>query len=100
MEDKAVQGQGAGSHVLIDIHNRKVIAILDSVPGMRTTAAKVVGVALNPEPMGTQAIVSVRNTGNTLFKGKGTIALLGSKGAVQHYPFMIDTVLPNAVAKI
>lgn len=100
MENKAVQGQGAGSHVLIDVHYRQVIAIMDSVPGMRSTAAKIVGVALNPEPAGTQAVVSVRNTGNVLLKGNGAIALLGSKGAMQRYPFAVGTILPSAVAQI
>ncbi|MDB5058287.1 MAG: putative protein of unknown function cell surface, partial [Chloroflexi bacterium] len=83
LENKIIQQQGAGSHLLLDVHYRKVIAILDSVPGVRTASAQVAGVALNPEPKGSQAVVSVRNTGNVLFKGKGTVELLGSKGAVQ-----------------
>jgi hypothetical protein len=86
--------------VLIDVHYRKVIAILDSVPGLRSATAKVVGVTLKPELKGTQAVVSVRNTGDILFKGKGTVALIGSKGTMQHYPFTIDTILPSAVAQI
>ena len=100
MENKAVQGQGAGSHVLIDVHYRKVIAIMDSVPGVRWVSAKVVGVALTKQAKGTQAVVGVRNTGNILLKGKGTIELLGSKGAVQRFPFTIGTILPSAVAQI
>jgi hypothetical protein len=100
LENKITQQQGAGSHLLIDVHYRKVIAILDSVQGIRTAAAKVAGVALYPEPKGSQAVVSVRNTGNILFKGKGTLELLGSKGAVQSLPFKIDTILPSAVAQI
>jgi hypothetical protein len=100
MENKAVEGQGAGSHVLIDVHYRKVIAIMDSVPGVRWASAKVVGVALTKQAKGTQAVVGVRNTGNILFKGKGTVALLGSKGAVESIPFTIDTILPSAVTRI
>lgn len=100
VENKAVQQQGTGSHLLIDVHYRQGIAILDSVPGTRTAAARVLGVALHPEPTGSQAIVSVRNTGNVLFKGSGTVDLLGNKGAVQSLPFKIDTILPGAVARI
>jgi hypothetical protein len=100
LENKTSQQQGAGSHLLIDVHYRKVLAILDSVPGVRTAAAQVAGVALNPEPKGSQAVISVRNTGNVLFKGKGMVELLGSKGAVQSLPFKIDTILPSAVAQI
>jgi hypothetical protein len=100
LENKTVQGQGAGSHLLIDVHYRQAIAILAAVPGVRTLAARVEGVTLKPEPKGSQAVVSVRNTGNILFKGKGTIELLGSKGAVESMPFTIDTILPPAVTQI
>jgi hypothetical protein len=100
MENKAVQGTGTGSHVLIDVHYRKVIAILDSVPGVRWAAANVAGVALNPAFRGAQAVVSVRNTGNTLLHGKGTVTIIGSKSAMQQFAFKIDTILPSQVAKI
>jgi len=97
-ENEQIQRRGQGSHVLIDVHYRRVIAVVLQAAGPLRTAARFRGVTLTTADPGSQAVVTLRNSGNVLLKGTGT--LTGSGRRTVATPFMLDTVLPAATDRV
>ncbi len=99
-ENEQTQSQGRGSHVLIDVHYRRVIAAVLVAPGPQRLAARVAGVTLAPTSVGSQATVALRNSGNVLLKGTGTVSVQGHGTRMATTPFALDTVLPAAMSYV
>lgn len=99
VQNERVQA-GGGGDVLIDVHYRRVIAVLVSVPGERTVTLEVGGVSLSPAADGSQAQVELRNTGNVLVRGKGTLELAGEGQSSDPLAFTFGTLLPDAQASV
>jgi hypothetical protein len=95
-ENARIQQQGRGSHVLIDVHYRRVIAVVLEAPGVRRTAAHVTDVTLTTAAPGSQAVVALRNSGTVLLTGTGTLTVTGRGTRTVATPFTLDTVLPAA----
>jgi len=100
VENAQVQRRGQGSHVLIDVHYRRVIAVVLEAPGMLRTAAHVKDVTLATAAPGSRAVVALRNSGNVLLKGTGTLAVTGKGRRTVVMPFTLDTVLPAAIDRV
>jgi len=100
-EDLRVQSTGAGSHVLIDVHERRALAVVVRVPGAAATAAvQIAGASLALQGTGSQAVVAVRNAGALLAHGAGTIEIMGGQATTGALPFTIGTLLPGGVAHV
>ncbi len=99
-ENAQVQRRGQGSHVLIDVHYRRVIAVVLMVPGMLRTAARFRGVTLTTAALGSQAVVALRNSGNVLLTGTGMLTVTGRGRRTVATPFTLDTVLPTATDRV
>ncbi len=99
-ENAQVQRRGQGSHVLIDVHYRRVIAMVLVAPGVLRTAARVRGVTLTTVALGSQAVVALRNSGTVLLTGTGTLTVTGKGRRTVATPFTLDTVLPAATDRV
>ncbi len=99
-ENAQVQRRGRGSHVLIDVHYRRVIAMVLEAPGVLRTAAHVRGVTLMTAALGSQAVVVLRNSGTVLLTGTGTLTVTGKGRRTVATPFTLDTVLPAATDRV
>ena len=99
-ENEQIQRRGRGSHVLIDVHYRRVIAVVLVAPGAQRTAVHLRGVTLTTATPGSQAIVALRNSGNVLLTGTGTLAVRGRGAWTAAMPFRLDTVLPAATDRV
>lgn len=99
-ENEQIQRRGRGSHVLIDVHYRRVIAVVLQAPGTLRTAARFRGVTLTTAAPGSQAVVALRNSGNVLLKGTGTLAVTGKGRRTVVMLFTLDTVLPAAIDRV
>jgi len=99
-ENEQIQRRGQGSHVLIDVHYRRVIAVVLVAPGVLRTAAHVRGVTLTTAAPGSQAVVALRNSGTVLLTGTGALTVTGRGRRTVAMPFTLDTVLPAATDRV
>ncbi len=101
-EDLRVQSTGAGSHVLIDVHERRALAVVVRAPGAAATAAlQIAGASLAAlQGTGSQVVVTVRNAGALLAHGAGTVEIAGGQATTGALPFTIGTLLPGGVAHV
>lgn len=101
-EDLRVQSTGAGSHVLIDVHERRALAVVVRAPGAAATAAlQITGASLAAlQGTGSQVVVTVRNVGALLAHGAGTVEIAGGQATTGALPFTIGTLLPGGVAHV
>jgi len=100
VENAQVQRRGQGSHVLIDVHYRRVIAVVLVAPGVLRTAAHVRGVTLTTAAPGSQAVVALRNSGTVLLTGTGALTVTVRGRRTVAMPFTLDTVLPAATDRV
>jgi len=100
IEDMRTQSQGRGSHLLIDVHYRQVVAIVVAAPGAGPPLAHIVAVALAARTPGALATLSVRNAGQVMVRGHGTITISSGRAGAGALPFTLDTILPGAVSHI
>jgi len=99
-ENEQIQRRGRGSHVLIDVHYRRVIAAVLVAPGVWRTAAHLRGVTLTTAAPGSRAVVALRNSGDVLLTGTGTLTVTGRGRRTVATPFTLDTVLPAATDRV
>jgi hypothetical protein len=93
-EDTQMLRTTAGPQLLIDMHYRHVLAVVVNVPGRTSTALTITGVHL-ATPHGTsEAVVDVRNPGNLLVNGQGTLEVTVGTSSTGKMPFSLDTLLP------
>jgi hypothetical protein len=100
VENERVEAQGAGSNIMIDIHYRKLIAALVNVPSERSVRLEVGKIELTPADKGSRALVELRNEGNVLLKGNGSIEIGGGQASSGPVPFTVDTILPASQVQI
>lgn len=100
VEDERVQTQGAGSTVLIDVYYRQVSSVVVTVPGARLGALAIETVVLDTVGQGSRVLVQLRNTGNVLQKGKGTIGIAGGQATTGALPFTFPSTLPGSSSQI
>jgi len=79
---------------------RQVIPIAVDVPGLHHSALAVGGVGLMLQGGGSEAVLTVRNSGNTLLRGKGSLEIIAGQASSGQLPFSFDTMLPSATCQI
>ena len=99
-EDTHGRSQRAGSQFMITMLYREVIPVLMQAPGARVSAASIGGATLRPYQKGSVLQITVRNTGNVLWRGKGTARIGGKAGSGTALPFAVGTILPKAQAQV
>jgi hypothetical protein len=95
VEDMRISQSGTGSPLVINVHYRRAIAVVVTVPGERTAALEVDSVALVRDVRGVRAVVQVRNTGNILFKARGTLEISGDQAMGKAQAFSVETLIPS-----
>jgi hypothetical protein len=99
-EDTSAKIVKPSGQFVISLHYREVIPIVVSAPGKQIYGAKVGGVMLTAAGKGSQAGVTIRNTGNVRWRGQGTLQVGGKHSKATSFPFMVGTILPGASASI
>ncbi len=99
-ENTQAQDRTPGARVMIVVHYRRVIAVVVEAPGPLRTAARVRDVTLTTAALGSQAVVALRNRGNDLLTGTGTLTVTGAGKRTIGTPFTLDTVLPAATDRV
>ena len=84
------------TNVQIRIRNLTIVAVQVNVPGPRIVGFTVGAVTTGGQKGFQQVIVHFANTGNSLSKPTGTVAIFDSSGAViERLAFAMDTFLPQ-----
>ncbi len=99
-ENEQAQNRTLGARMMIVVHYRRVIAVVLVAPGVLRTTVHFRGVTLTTANPGSQAIVALRNSGNVLLTGTGTLAVRGRGAWTAAMPFRLDTVLPAATDRV
>lgn len=100
VQDEKLQSQGTGTSVLIDVHYRQVLAVVVAVPGTLTPAMAIGEVTLVPAARGSRAVVELRNSGNVLLKGTGTVEIGEGQSGSGALQFAVGTLLPDATSLV
>jgi WxL interacting protein linking bacterial and host surfaces len=95
VEDMRISQSGTGSPLVINVHYRRALAVVVTVPGERTAALEVDSVAFARDVRGVRAVVQVRNTGNILLKAKGTVEVSGDQAMGKAQAFSVETLIPS-----
>lgn len=84
-----------GSSFRIDVRTLTVIAVKTTVPGPRPAALDVDGVKGGGLHSYQQLFLHLRNSGNVLLKGSGSVSVSGDGRAAKHAKFTLDTFVPR-----
>ena len=86
-----------GSSFRIDVRTLTVIAVQVRVPGPRSPGLMIDGVRAGGMPSYQQIFVGLRNDGNVLFKGSGSLVVRNEDGRVlKRSSFRLDTFVPDS----
>ncbi|HEU5318836.1 MAG TPA: DUF916 domain-containing protein [Chloroflexota bacterium] len=93
----AVAGSQPGQQFSVRVQTRTVVAVVVNVPGVRETRLAVSGVEVERRPDAAYLVIRVRNTGNTLAKGQGTVLVnrAGDTTPLISGPIALETTVPG-----
>lgn len=102
IEDARPQPHGAGTSFLINVHYRKVLAVVATVTGASGTVPtplvplEIGGVTLSLAPKGSQAQIDLRNPSAVLARGKVALRIGTSHTGSTTRSVALPTLLPHA----